>query len=137
MSAQQQPRRWWDIPRALLLPVNWRQAVANAAIAGLWLWLFRPTFDYLFVIFAREDFRTNQILLLGALALIVARLRRDGVRVRLDAAPRLHAPALIMAALGAIGYLVAERVLDINILASCLFGLASYGLLGLWMQPRA
>lgn len=139
MSAQQQPqpRRWRGIAQTLTPSANWPQLALNAAVAGLWLWLFRPTFNYLFVIFAREDFRTNQILLLGVLALIFFRLRRDGASVRLDAAPRLHTPALVMATLGAIGYLIAERVLDVNIVSSCLFGLASYGLLGLWMQPRA
>jgi exosortase O len=33
-------------------------------------------------------------------------------------------------------YLVVERYLDINTLSACLFGLATYGLLGLWPEPR-
>lgn len=107
----------------------------NAAVLCLWLWLFRSTFAYLSVVFVREDFRTNQILLLGILALIAIKLRRDGVRPRLDAAPHLHMPALIVMAVGVTGYFIAERVLDVNILAASLFGLASYGLLGLWLAP--
>jgi exosortase O len=139
MSAQQppRPRLWQALTRAWAPSVNWPQLALNAAVVGLWLWLFRPTFNYLFVIFGREDFRTNQILLLAVLALIVYRLRRDSVQVRLDARPHLHTPALVLATLGAVGYVLTERILDINIVSSCLFGLATYGLLGLWMPPRA
>jgi exosortase O len=135
MSAQHPPRRWRDLVQTLAPPVNWPQVALNAAVAGMWLWLFRSTFGYLSVIFAREDFRTNQIVLLGALALVAVRLRREGMRGRLDAAPHLHVPALALATAGAAGYLAAERLLDVNIVSACLFGLASYGLLGLWMRP--
>lgn len=123
------------IARTAALQANWLQLATNAAVVGLWSWLFRPTIAYLSVIFAREDFRTNQILLIGILALIAIKLRRDGVRVQLDAAPHLHSAALTLMALGVTGYFIAERVLDVNILAASLFGLASYGLLGLWMTP--
>lgn len=123
--------------RTAALRANWLQLATNAAVVGLWLWLFRPTIAYLAVIFAREDFRTNQILLLGILALIAIKLRREGARVQLDAAPHLHVPALILTTAGIAGYFVAVHILDVNILAACLFGMGSYGLLGLWMSPRA
>jgi len=55
---------------------------ANAAIAGLWLWLYRPVFDYLAIIFSREDFRTNQIVLAGVIVLIAARARQGRVKAR-------------------------------------------------------
>ena len=32
---------------------------------------------------------------------------------------------------------IAERVLDINTLSATLFGIATYGLVGLWMSPRS
>ncbi|MFC1466283.1 MAG: exosortase O [Candidatus Brachytrichaceae bacterium NZ_4S206] len=124
-----------SVVRALTLPANWLQLAMNAAVLCLWLWLFRSTFAYLSVVFVREDFRTNQILLLGILALVAIKLRRDGVRPRLDAAPHPHPAALTLTALGVTGYFIAERVLDVNILAASLFGLASYGLLGLWLAP--
>ncbi|GAB4540926.1 MAG: hypothetical protein Kow0063_31260 [Anaerolineae bacterium] len=108
---------------------------ANAAIVGLWLWLFRPVFGYLAIIFSREDFRTNQLVLIGVILLVAARLRKGRPRPRLDAGPHLYYPALGLALGGSMLYLVVERFLDINTLSASLFGLASYGLLGLWIQP--
>lgn len=107
----------------------------NAVLAGLWLWLYRAIFGYLGVIFSREDFRTNQVVLLGVIVLIVIQIRQGHVRFRLDALPHLHRPALGLALVGSILYLGVERYLDVNTLAASLFGLASYGLLGLWLQP--
>ena len=107
----------------------------NVAIAGLWLWLYRPVFGYLAIIFSREDFRTNQLVLVGVLILIATRARRERVQVRLDAAPRWSIPALALALGGSALYLAVERFLDVNTLSASLFGLASYGLLGLWMRP--
>lgn len=109
--------------------------VANAGLIGLWLWLYRPVFDYLSIIFSREDFRTNQIVLVGVIALIFARVRKERVRIRIAAPPQLFPPALLLILGGSALYLVVERFLDINTLSASLFGLASYGLLGLWMQP--
>ena len=109
---------------------------ANAVIIGLWLWLYRPVFDYLAIIFSREDFRTNQWVLLGVIALIAIQTRKGHLRPRFDAAPQLSYPALILALGGSALYLAVERFLDINTASASLFGLASYGLLGLWMQPR-
>lgn len=117
------------IPRAARL-------LANVVIGGLWLWLYRSVFDYLAVIFSRDDFRTNQVALVGVVVLIAVRMRREFTRPRLDAAPQLHLPALALALGGSALYLLVERFLDINTLSASLFGLASYGLLGLWMEPR-
>ena len=111
----------------------------NAVTLGLWLWLYRPVFAYLSVIFSREDFRTNQWALAGVIGLILWQARNERVRPRLDAAPRLgesRVPAFVLALGGSLLYLAVERFLDINTLSASLFGLASYGLLGLWMEPR-
>ncbi len=108
----------------------------NALVAGLWLWLYRPVFDYLSIIFSRDDFRTNQVALVSVLVLIAWRVYRSGVRPRLEAMPQLSPPALALALGGSVLYLLAERFLDVNTLAASIFGLASYGLLGLWMHPR-
>jgi exosortase O len=108
---------------------------ANLLIAGLWLWLYRPLFDYLVVIFTRDDFRTNQIMLVGVVVLIVVRMRKE-ISPKLDALPQLHLPALALALGGSVLYLACERFLDINTLSASLFGLATYGLLGLWMEPQ-
>jgi len=124
--------------------------VANVGVAGLWLWLYRPVFDYLAIIFAREDFRTNQIVLIGVAVLIAVRVHREykhtsrarggcvlpgRVRPRLDAPPQLFIPALAFVLGGSALYLLVERFLDINTISASLFGLASYGLLGLWVEP--
>ena len=111
------------------------RVVVNAGLIGLWLWLYWPVFDYLAIIFSREDFRTNQIVLLGVVALIFARVRKESVRIRIDAPPQLFPLALLLIFGGSTLYLVVERFLDINTLSASLFGLASYGLLGLWMRP--
>ena len=109
---------------------------ANAVILGLWLWLYRPVFDYLVTIFSREDFRTNQLVLLGVIVLIAIQVAKGRLRSRFDAAPQLSTPALILALGVSALYLAVERFLDVNTVSASLFGLASYGLLGLWMQPR-
>ena len=88
--------------------------LANASIFGLWIRLYRPLFDYLAVIFTRDDFRTNQIVLVGVVALVVVRLRKEISRPRFDALPQLHLPALALAIGGSLLYLACERFLDIN-----------------------
>ncbi len=110
--------------------------LVNGVILGLWLWLYWPLLDYLAVIFTRDDFRTNQVMLLGVVVLIVVRLRKEFARPRLDVLPQLHLPALALALGGSALYLLVERFLDINTVSASLFGLASYGLLGLWAAPR-
>jgi exosortase O len=35
-----------------------------------------------------------------------------------------------------VAFILAERLVDINTLSASLFGLAFYGLLGLWLEPR-
>ena len=110
--------------------------VANGAIIGLWLWLYRPVFDYLAIIFSQEDFRTNQLVLAGVVGLIIFQMRRGFIRPRLEAGPHFYPPALILVLGGSILYLLVERYLDVNTISASLFGLASYGLLGLWLDPR-
>lgn len=118
------------------MPARPARLAMNAAIFGLWLWLYRPVFDYLAIIFSREDFRTNQLVLLGIIILIAFQMRKGHLRPRPAASPQLYLPALILAVGGSALYLVVERFLDINTLSASLFGLASYGLLGLWMLPQ-
>lgn len=114
---------------------RWQQASVNAIIVSLWLWLYMPIFDYLQVIFQREDFRMNQIVLGGVLALIVMQLRREGIRPQLASPPHWRPLPLILALGSSAAYLLVERFLDINMLSALLFALASYGLLGLWLSP--
>lgn len=109
--------------------------VANLSIFGLWIWLYRPVFDYLAIIFSRQDFRTNQLALVGVIILIVIQVRKGPRHFRPEATPKLSHPALTLALGSSVLYLVVERFLDINTLSASLFGLASYGLVGLWMSP--
>jgi exosortase O len=122
------------IARTLAWPQLWRIGI-NGVIIGLWLWLYRPVFDYFAVIFSGEDFRTNQLVLMGVIILIVLRLRQAAGRLRLDGPPHLYLPALSLVLGGSALYLLGERFLDVNTLSASLFGLASYGLLGLWLSP--
>lgn len=74
---------------------------ANGVILGLWLWLYRPVFDYLSIIFSRSDFRTNQVMLVGVVGLILWQIRRQGVGVTVGLPPRLFVPELGLALGGA------------------------------------
>ncbi len=110
--------------------------LTNAAVLALWLWLYRAVYPYLKVIFTAQEFRTNQIILIGVLVLIFIHIRKGELRPRLDALPQLYSMALVLALGSSVLYLLIEHYLDVNTFSASLFGLASYGLLGLWMQPR-
>lgn len=116
-------------------PSRAARVAVNAFICGVWLWLYRPVFDYLTVIFSREDFRTNQIVLLAVLLLIGLQWRQEQIRPQIDVPPQLYIPAIVLVLGGSFIYLLIERYLDINTLSASLFFLTGYGLLGLWMQP--
>lgn len=118
--------------RPRVAPVLW-----SLLIVAAWLALYRAVFEYLGVIAVREDFRTNQLVLVGIIALILWQIRAGEFRLRFPAAPRPYAMPLLLSVGGSISYLIAERFLDINTLSAALFGLASYGLLGLWLSPRS
>lgn len=111
--------------------------LVNLVILALWTWLFRPVYAYLGILFTRQEFRTNQIVLLAVLVLIILQVRRGSFRFSLFEKPQLHWPGLLLSLSGAAAFIAAEHWLDINTLSASLFGLASYGLLGLWMDPLA
>lgn len=111
-------------------------ATFNIALLAAWVFLYLPVFSYLRVLFSREEFRTNQILLLGVAGLLAYRAYRARFRPRFDRPPRLDGAPLALALGASVLYLLVERFLDINILAAFLFALASYGLLGLWLDSR-
>jgi exosortase O len=111
------------------------QTIFNLTLAGLWLWLYRPLFSYLAIIFSREDFRTNQLVLIGVMVLIAMRLQKSRLHPRLGASPHFYAPALALTLGGSLLFLLVERFLNINTLSTSLFFLASYGLVGLWLLP--
>ncbi len=112
-------------------------ALGFLALLAAWLWLYRGMFDYLGMIATREDFRTNQLVLISLLALIVWQIRSGNFQIQLHAAPRAYPLPLALALGGSLAYLLAERFLDINTLSATLFGIATYGLVGLWMTPRS
>ena len=119
------------------LPASQLKILAlNGALLAAWIWLYRAVFPYLGIIFTREEFRTNQIVLAGALFLIYLQIRRGAASLRLHVVPHLYPPALILAIGSSVLYLVIERFLDINTLSATFFGMASYGLLGLWLRPQ-
>lgn len=107
----------------------------NSSIILLWLWLYSPLFAYLAIIFSREDFRTNQLVLVGVLILIALQIRAGQFRLHFTAPPHFYRPAVALAMGGSGLFLLAERFLNINTLSASLFALASYGLLGLWLEP--
>jgi hypothetical protein len=108
---------------------------ANMAVLLLWAWLFRPVYTYLGTLFTRQEFRTNQVVLLAVLVLIAIQVRRGRFQLSISDLPQLHLPGLTLALASSVAFIAAERWLDINTLSATLFGLATYGLLGLWMEP--
>lgn len=119
------------------LRVHAPQLAINLVLVGLWLYLYRTMFDYLGVVALREDFRTNQLVLVGIIALILFQVYSGQFHVQFQTAPRAYPLPLGLAIGGSLAYLIAERVLDINTLSATLFGIATYGLVGLWMSPRS
>ena len=105
-------------------------------IVAAWGWLYWPLTDYLSIIFSREDFRANQILLIGVMLLIAAQIYKGGMVLQLDAPPRFTALPFALMLGGSILFLLVERYLDVNTAAASLFGLATYGLLGLWLPTH-
>jgi exosortase O len=130
------PRKF-SFNRAAARRTHAPQLILNVAILAAWLWLFRAMFDYLGVIAAREDFRTNQLILLGVGALVVYQIRRGQWQLQMHAAPRPYRLPLALVFGGSLAYLAVERWLDINTLAAVFFGVASYGLLGLYLAPSS
>jgi exosortase O len=124
----------------ILVPVVFRrrpgQFAANMALIGLWLFLFRPIYPYIGTIFTRQEFRLNQFALAGVIGLLIYQARKNGLGLHLRSAPALHPAALTMLLGSSVAFILAERVVDINTLSASLFGLAFYGLLGLWLEPH-
>lgn len=118
-----------------LLRIPFVRLAANALILLLWVILYRPVYPYLATIFTRQEFRTNQIALLAVVLLIATQLRRGRLHISPADLPQLHLPGLALMLTASVAFIAAERWLDINTLSATLFGLATYGLLGLWMQP--
>ncbi|MCP4422049.1 MAG: exosortase O [Chloroflexi bacterium] len=114
----------------------YRQTALNLLLITVWGWLYWPLRSYLSIIFSREDFRTNQIILVGVLILIGIQIKKEGSRFDIKAAPRPTFWPMILMIGGSILYLLVERFLNVNTLSASLFGVASYGLLGLWISPQ-
>ena len=107
----------------------------NGLLIVLWLWLYRPLFGYLALIFSDQFFRTNQAILIAVLGLLLLQVRQGGLGLDLRARPQLRWLPLALTIGGSLLYLLVERYLAMKIVATSLFFLASYGLLGLWMSP--
>lgn len=131
------PRNFSLATFATRLRIHAPQLVVNLILVGLWLYLYRTLFDYLGIVALREDFRTNQLVLIGIVALIAYQIYTGQFRVQFQTAPRAHPLPLVLALGGSLAYLVSERLLDINTLSAVLFGIATYGLIGLWMSPQS
>lgn len=131
------PRNLARTPFLSTLRVHASQLVWNVFLVTFWLFLYRALFDYLGILALREDFRTNQLVLIAIVALIAWQIYNGNFQIHFHAAPRAYPVPLALALGGSVLYLIGERVLDINTLSATLFGIASYSFLGLWMSPRS
>jgi hypothetical protein len=109
-------------------------ALANLVLLTAWFLLFLPVYPYLRIIFTREEFRTNQIVLVVVIVLFAMQIRKGDLKPQLNLLPQFHPIALALILFASISFLISERFLDINTLSASMFGLASYGMLGLWME---
>jgi len=125
-----------ELPQAERLWPRLGRVAVNMTLLALWGWLYWAVFGYFRIIFSHEEFRTNQIILAIVLILFLVQFRQERWRLRLDVLPHVFWPGLALILFGSVSYLLAERFLDINTLSASLFGLATYGLVGLWMSPR-
>ena len=82
---------------------RWTAFAANLALLVLWGWLFHPVYHYLGVIFSRQEFRTNQIVLLAVGMVLLSFVDVNTTKTQL---------ALFMAALGlGMGFLMQTTML--------------------------
>jgi exosortase O len=125
-----------ELPQAEPLWPRLGRVTVNLALLALWGWLYWAVFGYFRIIFSREEFRTNQIILAIVLILFLVQFRQERWHPRLNVLPHVFLPGLVLILIGSVSYLLVERYLDINTLSASLFGLATYGLVGLWMSPR-
>jgi exosortase O len=110
--------------------------ISNLLLLGLWSWLYHPVYPYLKTIFTREEFRFNQVVLLAILVLIVMQVRKGIFYLDFRRLPRRNRLAIGLLLSCSVIFLLSERFLEINTLSATVFGLASYGLLGLWMDAH-
>ena len=99
------------------MALQWR-ITANITLLFIWFWFYRPVYSYLRVIFTREEFRSNQVVLLLDKYSIFFAKRRAPFRPRFNELPQLYFPALALVLIGSILFLVNERFLDINTLSA-------------------
>ncbi len=106
------------------------EPVLHTAIAGLWLLLFWPSLSWLSDMFGRADTQLNRALLFGILACLAYRFKErplPPLGLRFTAGPVL----LLLA--GIVSYLLFERHAGIHILSCIAFGVATFGLAGLYL----
>ncbi|MEM8860126.1 MAG: archaeosortase/exosortase family protein, partial [Chloroflexota bacterium] len=109
---------------------------ALGVMISVWLWLYAPTLRYLQNVFSIEDFRTNQVLLIGIVGLIMYRTAerwQTGQAISVHLSTNWRPFTLVV--LCTLAWLAAERRLGLNTVSATLFGLGSYGLIGLFMRP--
>lgn len=121
-----------QMPRRRLM--SWLAIGGNGLLLVLWCWLFRPLYPYLTLILTGQFFRTTQLIFLLLAALVFYQIKQGTLRLALFQPPRLAHLPLAMSIGSALCYVVAARLLDMNIVASTLFFSGSYGLLGLWID---
>ncbi len=110
--------------------------LVNLVLVGAWLYLFQPIFPYLKIIATRHDFRTNQIVLVGVVALLIIRTLDSGQRPDLSIFPQLVTLPLVLIMSSIVGFLLSERLLDVHTISATFFGIGTYGLFGLWLLPH-
>ena len=95
---------WSQVTNRFTIPQSrTARIMTNAIIWALWLWLYWPLAAYLRVIFSREDFRTNQIILIGIVVLVISRARKEGWHFPFTRLPQVAPLPLALAMGGSLG----------------------------------
>ncbi len=114
-----------------------REVAFNLSLVALWLAAFAKPLAWWGRRLAAEPFQL--VLAVGAAALLARTgwRHRAGIAARLTAAPALAPLPFALVVASALGFLAAERWLDLSILAASMFGVGTYGLFGLYATDAA
>ena len=112
---------------------------AGLAMFLSWGLLYADLLGWLVETLGHDDFRLNLIVFLGLSGLVVKRVGADPGPVldRLAEGPRGRAAPLALVLGGALGWLAVDFWWDFDIVSASLFGLGTYGLIGLYLPPAS
>ncbi|MCK6552453.1 archaeosortase/exosortase family protein [Myxococcota bacterium] len=115
-------------------------AIAGVALGGAWLAVSAPVIRWIGATLSAEAFRLNLALFIGVSVLLARRVGQGALRrawARVARGPVLRAGPVAVIVGAALGIVVFERVVDVHLASAVLFGIGTWGLLGVFSAPTA